>query len=148
MRKSLAIITSLFLAFLVTSANAKEAEEKQFKLSCVLFDHKSNQIALSGHVGANKFKEWFKRDYPVAAERIETPKHATAFGVLVLTDGADILAMPCYTWRAGELTYFACQSQEIGRAPMFTVIETSQQAFINSMNERLNEIGKAEQVAP
>ena len=129
----------------VVGAFAEQPESKLFKLSCVLFDHKDNQTVLTGHVAATKFEKWFKRDYGVRGERIETPKNATVFGALVLTDGSDIRVMPCYTWRAGQLTYFACQSHEIGHAPMFTVIETSQKAFVKSMKARLNDIGKAEQ---
>ena len=145
MKRAITIIAVVLLTGVVVGAVAKQSEGKPFKLSCVLFDHRDNQIVLTGHVRAGKLQGWFKSDYAVGGERVETPKNATAFGALVVTDGDDILTMPCYTWNVEQLTYFACQSHQIGHAPMFTVIETSEEAFVMSMKKRLNEIGEAEQ---
>lgn len=145
MKRNTIVITVLIAMGAVAVAQAQQTGPKAFTLSCVLFEHKESQVVLRGHVDADKLQAWFKSDYPVAGERIETPTNATAFGVLLLTDGAELLVIPCYTWRAGELTYFACQSYEIGHAPMFTVMSTSRKAFIKSLKERLNEIGTAEQ---
>lgn len=137
-------VVTVFVGILVVGAFAKQPEAKAIKLSCVLFDHKDNRVVLTGHVAADKFEQWFKKDYPVGGERIETPKEGTVFGALVLADGDDILVMPFHTWGNGKPTYFACQSHAIGEAPMFTVIAESKKAFIQSMKARLNEIGKAE----
>ena len=131
-------------AVLALGASGEQAEKKQFKFACILFDRKENQAVFQGHMNTHQFRKWFREDYAVAGERFETPKEATAFGALVLTDGDEILVMPLYTWGNRKQKYYACQSHTIGAAPMFRVLEKSKKRFLDKMKAELGKLQKAE----
>ncbi|MDB2687179.1 hypothetical protein N9Y42_08195 [Mariniblastus sp.] len=96
------------------------------KFTCVIFDGPASVQKFAGLVSSEKFTKWFEDDYNVGGQRIETPSSATAIGALVLTRKDKLLVMPICTWiiEPGH-TYFACQSEAIGRAPMFSVCTES-----------------------
>jgi hypothetical protein len=118
---------------------------KQFKVVGVLFDHKDNNSFFSGKITEQQYHAWFKQDYPVLGERIETPQNATSFGTLIATDGEEILVMPFFKWGSESSSYFACQSQGIGRAPKFTVLQPSEKEFLKIFSAKLNEIAQTEE---
>ncbi len=126
---------------LVSRAHAQEPAKVPFKCSCVVFDHKENPAVFRGIIDAELFKKWFKEDYAVSGERVETPKDASSFGTLVLTDGNEIFVMPLYTWGNADDRHFACQSHAIGHAPLFSVLADTQKDFIDKMKA---ELGKKE----
>jgi len=147
MTRSIVLLVFVFTVALVDSATAMQAEDKMFEYSCVDFDHKQNQIVAKGRISREQFVQWFKKDYGVKGERVETPAHATAFGVLVLTDGVETLVMPLYTWELKKQNYFACQSHRIGRAPRFRVFEKSRKLFFDQMKLEFAKLSKTKPVA-
>ena len=110
------------------------------KFACVLFDHKQDQVVLEGQISTDKFQKWFKQDYAVEGERLETPSSASVFGALVLTNGEEILVMPLCSWGTDQDRYFACQSNAIGKAPMFCVLEQSQKDFLAALKSQLGKL--------
>jgi hypothetical protein len=131
---SVLILASLF----ASEAIGDQSEKRPFHYSCVIFDRKDNQTVFKGVLDMQRFQKWFKEDYGVGGERVETPKDATVFGVLVLTDGEETLVMPLYTWGNDKGRYFACQSHTIGRAPMFGVLADTQKNLIDRMKSELS----------
>ena len=117
---------------------------RKFKFAAIVFDHAGNRAIFEGRITAQQFQKWFKKNYAVEGERIETPRDATAFGTLVLTDGDEVLVMPFYKWGGDKQEYFACQSHAIGEAPMFRVLERSEESFLKSMKSTLGGIEKDE----
>lgn len=141
-------IVSLLAAAITHAASPETPAPRQFKFTGVIFDHQQNRVICEGRIAPQQFQKWFRQNYTVEGERVETPQDATAFGALVLTDGDEILVMPLYTWGVERLRYFACQSHEIGKAPMFSVVEQSQKAFLDRMKLELGKLQEAEPVAP
>ena len=118
---------------------------RKFKFAAIVFDHAGNRAIFEGLITAQQFQKWFKKNYAVEGERIETPRDATAFGTLVLTDGDEVLVMPFYKWGGDKQEYFACQSHAIGEVPpMFRVLERSEESFLKSMKSTLGGIEKDE----
>ncbi len=130
-----------------TTRNTVNLDEKQaadgVKYACILFDGKQgNKTVVEGRIPRAQFVKWFKEDYHVGGERVETPSDAKVIGALVLTDGDEILVMPMHSWSIRGFTSFACQSIEIGNAPMFSVLEESKKQFLATMQTRLKQLSK------
>ena len=134
---------SLVLVAILELACAGAPAERQFKFSAFMFQRGRGRAICEGRISAQTYQKWFKKDYLAAGERIEVPKDAAAFGVLILTDGEEILGMPFYRWKAGEENYFACQGAVLGQAPMFSVIEQTEDAFSRALKQKLAELEKA-----
>ena len=87
--------------------------------------------------------KWFQEDYAVGGERIETPLRATPIGALILMHDKNPLVMPICTWtiESGH-TYFACQSDTIGKAPMLSVWTESKTVveFLEQLKRKLSEL--------
>src|SRR5574340_997711 len=130
---------SLLVAALAHALPPGSPVPHQFKFKGVLFGHPDNRVICEGRIPAGQFQKWFKKDYPVGGERVETPKDAAAIGALVLTDGEEVLIMPLYRWGSGRDTHFACQSAGVGRAPMFSVVEQPQETFFQVIKRKLAE---------
>jgi hypothetical protein len=113
------------------------SEPKPVTYQVVTFGTNDPQTAYRGRMTADQFRKWFKSDYPVGGERVEVPGDATPFGALVLTSGDEVIVLPLYTWQGEKARHFACQGFKIGRAPMFSVWERSEEAFLRLMKERL-----------
>jgi hypothetical protein len=113
------------------------SEVKPVTYQVVTFGTNDPQTACRGRMTADQFRKWFKSDYPVAGERVEIPRDATPFGALVLTGSDEIIVLPLYTWQSEKARHFACQGVKLGRAPMFSVWERSEEAFLRSMKDRL-----------
>ncbi len=141
-------IMSLLVVAIAHAAPPDARHATPFKYAVVVFDHQANRVVCEGRISARQFQKWFKEDYAVAGERIETPKDATACGALTLSDGNEILVMPLYRWGSGKVRQFACQSHEIGRAPMFSVVEEAEPVFFQTIRNRLVELSKAEPRVP
>ncbi len=130
-----------------TNRSIVNIDEKQpadgVKCACILFDgNKGHQTVFEGRIPQAQFVKWFKEDYRVGGERVETPPDATVIGALVLTDGEEILVMPMHSWSIRGFTSFACQSIAIGKAPMFSVLEESKKQFLATMKARLRKLSK------
>ena len=128
------------MAFLFAVAHATPPDKRastHFKYSVVVFDHEANRVICEGLITAEKFKEWFKSDFLVSGERIETPKDAIAFGSLILTDGNEVLSMPLYRWSSQKVSFFTCASHAIGKAPKFYVVEQTEEKFYDTIKARL-----------
>ena len=110
---------------------------KAIKYFCVIFDHTNNEVVFQGAMNEKRFQLFFKKRYPTAGTRFETPADAMAFGALVLTDGEEILVMPLYTWTSGHDTHFACQSYQFGEPPMFSVQTETRRELIERMKIEL-----------
>jgi hypothetical protein len=112
------------------------------RYSLVVFDGASSKTIVEGKITNEQYKKWFAQDYSVRGERIETPKSSTSVGALVLLNGEKIILMPLCTWhiKTGH-TYFTCQSDEFGQAPMFSVCTESktQTEFLKQMEHKLAE---------
>lgn len=134
------VLTLLLAVGMLVSSSLEGETPRPFKYAAILFDHKSNEVKCAGRVSTEQFSKWFKRDYGVGGERIETPQDAVPFGVLILTDGDEIMTMPFYRWDGPKDGYFACQSASIGKAPMFTVLERTEADFISSVRRKLSEL--------
>ena len=140
------LMTGLFSVGMLVSGSLADGEiAKPVRYAGILFDHKSNEVKCEGRISREQFRKWFKEDYDVGGERIETPQDAVSFGVLVLTDGDEIVTMPFYRWGGPKDSYFACQSAEIGKAPMFSVLERTEADFIASARRNLSELSTQNQ---
>ena len=96
------------------------------RFALVVFDGASSETIRQGNITRNEYETWFMQDYAVGGERIETPKSADSIGALFLVDGNKVLTMPLCSWRiASGHSYFACQSDAIGNAPMFSICTES-----------------------
>lgn len=113
---------------------------KQYRFTCILFEHGADSVVKQGVISEARFQEWFKRGYSVGGERVETPPNATVIGVLVLTDGNEVLVMRMSTWNNG-LNY-ACQSKEIGKAPKFRATGDSKDAFVANLKREIDRIAE------
>ena len=142
MRRSLRTLVPgiVILAALMQTSSAKEEPHKTVRFACVVFDKEGHRTELEGDISHPQFIKWFKKDYRVGGERVETPAEATAFGVLALTDGEEILVMPLYKWGKGNRKLFSCQSIAIGKAPMFNVVAESQKELLSTMKSRFGEL--------
>lgn len=97
----------------------------QFKL--VVFAGAATETIAAGEITRSEYERWFTKDYAVGGERVETPKSASSIGALIVVDGNQTLVMPLCTWQIESVhTYFACQSEAIGRAPMFSICTESE----------------------
>ena len=117
-----------------TATPTNDNDGVQFTLA--IFNGASSETIAQGSITRNEYETWFTQDCAVGGERIETPKSANSIGALILIDGDQILVMPLCTWQiASGHSYFACQSDAIGNAPMFGVCTESK-----TKNEFLNQI--------
>ncbi|PCJ54107.1 MAG: hypothetical protein COA79_22185 [Planctomycetota bacterium] len=140
-KKSNILYTSLLLvAIILTCSFKKNLVPKKVAFTCIVFDHKQNEVKFSGNIKHSNFKKWFISDYPVAGERIETPKNSISFGVLILNNNGNILIMPLYKWKDQNLNYFSCQSQQIGMAPMLSIIDNTKKGFFKKLKIELDKL--------
>lgn len=113
------------------------------KFNCVIFNGPTSVQKFDGEVSSRIFTKWFQEDYAVFGERIETPLSATSIGALILTNENNLLVMPICTWtiESGH-TYFACQSDAIGKAPMLCVCTESNTAaeFLEQLKRKMSEL--------
>ena len=112
-----------------------------------VFGNGSKPLA-HGTLAPARFRQMFLEDYVVAAERIETPRHARIIGVLVAADNSidQAVAIPLCNWRTGAKNYFSCQSSIIGQAPRLAVLAGSKSELLETIHAVLNETHPGEPV--
>ncbi len=137
----IALLPAVFLMTVCSSTTPQK--DKPARYSLVVFDGASSKTVVEGEIAQEEYKKWFTQDYAVGGERIETPKSANAIGALTIVNGEEVLVMPLCTWqiKSGQ-TYFACQSEAIGQAPMFSVCTESKTKaeFLKQMENKLAEL--------
>ena len=118
----------LFAALALSGCTAKNNDEVANTTASYVIMSFGNpsRIVREGRISRPLFGRLFLRDYAVTGERIESPETASVDGVLVVTDGSSMLALPIMTWQipSGRRVYL-CQGKEFGRPPLFSVRGTT-----------------------
>jgi len=121
------------------SATQPPAEDHA-KYRVAVFSGAASKEQFNGRLSPEVLSQWFKQDYDVGGERVETPLDAKHFGVMVLQLREDLILMPLCAWTTdGGDKYFACQSGSIGNAPKFSVCIECETAddFLEHMRAKL-----------
>jgi len=140
---TIALILCVTLVFGFVVADDVPEARNDATYACILFDQTKNQPLFTGHIAHAEFRKWFLDGYDVGGERVETPRSATVFGTLVVTDGETIVALPLATWGRWNTAY-TCQSIALGDPPMFSVYKESKSEFIDAIRSRLQRLSKSE----
>jgi len=148
MLRYLVLLTALTI-IVVAGCNNRAAvtqSKSDVEFTCVVFNGPASVSKFDGKISLNLFTKWFREDYRVGGQRIEAPRNATVVGALILMNEPNSLIMPICTWtvESGH-TYFACQSESIGNAPMFRVStkSTTIDEFLLQMERRMTELANA-----
>jgi hypothetical protein len=81
----------------------------------------------------------FKKDYVVAGERLSPPEEHFVDGVLLVSNGRYVEALPILHWVAdkGEKVFLCQGLNRPGKAPAFSVAEKSLESLIQKIRDKL-----------
>ncbi len=105
-----------------------------YRYACISLETAPGKTLAEGNGNPRPCKAMFERPLPpYVGPAIEIPKTATVYGVLVITHGGQIGAIPLHKWTTekGE-AQFGCN----GPTPQFALHGKTQEEFIASIQRR------------
>ncbi len=129
-RRMITTTCMMTLAFVLGSCSTGN-----YRYACVSLETTPGKILAEGYGNPRPCKAIFERPLPpYVGPAIEIPKTATVYGVLVITHGGQIGAIPLHKWitEKGE-AQFGCN----GPTPQFAHHGKTQEEFLASIERRL-----------
>jgi hypothetical protein len=133
------LVLTLLIFFLGQCTMDSVSSEQQNPIFVVIFfAHEQAEIVEQGVMAETTFREQFLDSYDLRGERYHPGQDAIVRGVLLASNGANVVTVPIWAWEAEDGTKrLLCQASENGRPPAFSAFSLSERDLLNQVSRKL-----------